>query len=172
MGLGALWGLLEKDSRSPAKRLVWSCPAPSGPQPLAAMLCPDSPAHLQSPPCPGSWQLPDAPSPPHHLGFPFRKRGSFTQNHQPMASIRPLEGRLLWPWGPPRRERPSMWGPQGSLLPCNPAQEWGSGAVRSASPSLPSLAAGRELEERMFGCFLWPNYYSSLHPLCRLEESA
>ena len=37
---GALWGLLDKDDRSPAKRLVWGCPAASRPQPLTAPLRP------------------------------------------------------------------------------------------------------------------------------------
>ena len=94
VGLRALWGLLEKEGRSLAKRLVWSCPAPSGPQILAAMLRPAAVTTV-------SWllPLPSALSPPHHHVFPFRKRESFIQSHQPMASIRPLEGCLLWPWG-------------------------------------------------------------------------
>lgn len=33
-------GLLEKDGRSPAKRLVWGCPAASRPHPLTALLRP------------------------------------------------------------------------------------------------------------------------------------
>ena len=172
MGLGALWGLLEKDGRNPAKRLVWSCPAPSGPQPLAAMLRPDSPASCSHHPvlAPGSSQAP--PRHPITSGFLLGKEGLSPKITSQWLQSDLWRGVSCGPGGPPRRERPSMWGPQGSLLPCNPAQEWGPGAVGSASPSPPSLAAGGELEERMFGYFLWPNYYSSLHPLCRLEESA
>lgn len=121
VGLRALWGLLEKEGRSLAKRLVWSCPAPSGPQILAAMLRPAAVTTV-------SWllPLPSALSPPHHHAFPFRKRESFIQSHQPMALIRPLEGCLLWPWGPSSQGEAQGVGTPGEPAPLQPCPGAGS----------------------------------------------
>lgn len=169
---GPCGGSLRRTAETQPRGLFGAAQPPQGPNPWQPCSAPTHQPSCSHHPvlAPGSSQAP----PPHPItsGFLLGKEGLSPKITSQWLQSDLWRGVSCGPGGPPRRERPSMWGPQGSLLPCSPAQEWGPGAVGSESPSPPSLAAGGELEERMFGYFLWPNYYSSLHPLCRLEESA
>lgn len=125
-------------------RLVWSCPAPSGAQILAAMLRPAAVTTV-------SWLLPLPGTPPHPItsGFLFRKRESSSKVTSQWLQSDLWRGVSCGP-GALLAGRNSGWDPRGVCSLAAPSPERGPGAVGSASPSLPSLAAGGELGEVKF----------------------